>query len=330
MKQLPLVSIISVHFNEPEATEKMLASTRLSGYTNLEVLVVDNGSTKGDLQPVVNKYPEVTFFKSNENLGFAGGNNLALPYAKGEVIFFLNNDALLHPDTISTMVDFLNNTPDAGLISPLICYPPINTAKRDLIQFAGTSKVSPWTGRNKTFGHKTLDFGQFDHPRVIPYVHGAAMMIKKELIAKYGSLDETYFLYYEELDWSERLNKTGFNNYLVPAARGYHHESLSTGVDSPLKVFFLNRSRMLFMDKHQNGIASLMFLLFYHLVVLPKGLFLYFIKGRLSQAKSLFKAVFSFWNYKFNHKKEKSFKNISLTPLLPSSNPTIQFNSKLK
>jgi GT2 family glycosyltransferase len=327
--KLPLVSIISVHFNEPEATEKMLASTRLSGYTNLEVLVVDNGSTKGDLQSIVDKYPEVTFLKSNQNLGFAGGNNLAIPFAKGELIFFLNNDATLLPDTISTLVEFLLSTPDAGLVSPLICYPPSNS-KRDLIQFAGTSSVNPWTGRNLTLGYKTLDFGQFDRPQHIPYAHGAAMMVKKELIQKHGSLDEVFFLYYEELDWSERLNKAGLRNYLVPTTRIYHHESLSTGVDSPLKVFYLNRSRILFMDKHQKGLSLLMFFIYYHCVALPKSLLLFVLKGQIPQAKAMWNAMLSFWKIKFKDKKEQSYKNINLTPLLPSTNQSVQFNSKLK
>ena len=103
----PLVSIVSVNWNEEGVTRLMLDSLREVSYPSFETLVVDNGSTKGNLDNVSSLYSRTRLIRSEENLDFAGGNNLAFPYAQGKYILLLNNDTEVDPDFLGPMVDYL-------------------------------------------------------------------------------------------------------------------------------------------------------------------------------------------------------------------------------
>lgn len=313
----PLVTIISIHFNEPEATREMLASLRKCAYQRKEIIVVDNGSTRGDIQDLVNEFQEVLFLKSNKNLGFAGGNNLALPFIKGEYIFFLNNDAVVYPDTIKKLSEFLSSQQDAGLVSPLILFPRQKEETRNRIQFAGTTPVHSLSGRNKTPGKYAFDFDQYTAPTSIPYPHGAALMVKKSMLREVGPMSEDYFLYYEELDWAVRAAGKGWNTYLFPGAKIEHRESLSTGQESPTKTYYLDRSRILFMQRNYPGIQFLAFILFFVLVALPKDVIHNLSKCRPDIINAKWKAVK--WHLKrlFEKGKKVSPANVTITPLLP-------------
>src|SRR5690606_21432287 len=100
LTELPLVSIISVNFNQEKVTKELLFSIQKLSYRNLEVIIVDNGSKNNLISYLENKFPDFIFLRSDKNLGFAGGNNLGIREAKGEYIFFINNDTILTPDCI--------------------------------------------------------------------------------------------------------------------------------------------------------------------------------------------------------------------------------------
>jgi Predicted glycosyltransferases len=213
----------------------------------------------------------VQFFRSEDNLGFAGGNNLALPFATGEYLFFVNNDAQVAPECIGHLVSFLEENITAGVASPLILAPPAGTAEMPKILYAGMTKVSPFTGRNKTIGAGQLDRGQFCKPRPTAYAHGAAMMVPRRVVDEVGAMWASFFLYYEELDWCERIRRAGYGIWLVPQAKIWHEESLTLGKMGTAKTYYLTRNRILFMRRNANSWQMGVFSAFFLLVSLPKN-----------------------------------------------------------
>ena len=107
--QQPMVSIVSVNYDQPEVTCEMLESLRKVTYPNFETLIVDNASPSISPDIIKQKYPEVELIVSEKNLGFAGGNNIALKQAKGDYILLLNNDTEVKPDFLDSMVDLMES-----------------------------------------------------------------------------------------------------------------------------------------------------------------------------------------------------------------------------
>lgn len=300
-ENLPLVSLITINYNSLEVTTEMLDSVRKLQYPNLEVIVVDNASTENPELTLKTKYPEITFIRSEKNLGFSGGNNLGIKASSGEFLYFINNDTELIEGSIELLLDLFKKVDNLGAVSPLIYHhPEVHDNSGELIQYAGTTPVNPMTARNQTIGEGEIDTGQFDHPYPTAYVHGAAMMIPRKVVEKVGMMPEEFFLYYEELDWSEQIRNQGFQIYVEPRAKIYHKESVSVGKMSTLKTFYLTRNRILFTRRNQSGFNILLFSLFLIFFTIPKNLILYLIKGEWSHAKVFLKAIF--WHLKSESK----------------------------
>ncbi|MEJ2004029.1 MAG: glycosyltransferase family 2 protein [Cyclobacteriaceae bacterium] len=286
----PLVSVISVNYNQPDVTLDMLSS--LKCFTgDLEVIVVDNGSKTDPGDKILNDFPDITYIRSEKNLGFAGGNNLGIKKASGKYLFFINNDTEITPGLIECLTDYLDDHERVGGVSPKIHY----FALPNTYQFAGFTKVNILSGRNSTIGENEQDKGQYDLPKPIPYLHGAAMMVRASAIKEAGIMPEEFFLYYEELDWSESLIHAGYELHFVPCGKIFHKESVSTGKNSPLKTFYLNRNRILFMKRNHRFFYRTIFLLFYTFISIPVNLVRHIIKGETEHAKNLLKAYA--WNY---------------------------------
>lgn len=287
------VSIITINFNETEVTCALLDSIRRQDYPDLELIVVDNASRENPAPIFESRYPEVKFIRSEQNLGFAGGNNLALPVASGKYLFFVNNDAELEPGCIRTLVQFLENQVNVGMVSPLICYFPENPQQALMVQYAGMSPVSPFTGRNRTFGERAPDRGQFSSAAPTAYAHGAAMMVPKVVLEKVGPMWEGFFLYYEELDWAERIKRAGFEVWVAPQARVLHKESLTIDKMGTTKTYYLTRNRILFMRRNFGSWQIGVFYLFLVLVTLPKNSLMYVLKGDFDNLRAFWKGIFS-------------------------------------
>jgi GT2 family glycosyltransferase len=272
----------------------MLQSIRDQGFRDLEVIVVDNASKENPEAYLQQHFPEITFIRSSKNLGFAGGNNLGIDAAKGRYLFFVNNDTELTYFCIDRLVSFYELHPDCGALSPLICYFNEDNASGERIQYAGMTSISPITARNKIIGERQMDAGQFLVPEPTAYAHGAAMMVSREAIEKVGAMNEQFFLYYEELDWCERMKRAGFSIWLNPAARIYHKESVSVGANSPLKTYFIHRNRMLFVRRNYPR-TKVMFYVYMWYIVMPKQLIKYGLKMDFQNFKSVWQAMFWFF-----------------------------------
>lgn len=278
----PLVSIITVDYRQPVVTCELLDSIAKLAYPHLETIVVDNGALADNSSTYQSHLPDVQVIVSKENLGFAGGNNLGIRRAKGDFIFLVNNDTVISDGLIEALVARCQQL-GVGAASPKIKY----FDQPDTIQYAGFTQVNPVTGRNVAIGKGEKDAGQHDKAKPVPYAHGAAMMLRREVVEKVGLMPEAFFLYYEELDWCEMIRRGGFAIWYEPLAYILHKESTSTGKSSPLKTKFLTRNRILFMRRNFNGWKLAAFLMFYCCVSFPIHAMKLLLKGDFKNLKAL-------------------------------------------
>ncbi len=284
----PLVSIITLNYRQAGVTCEFLESCRKLTYPNYEILVCDMKSDE-DAREIIDpeKYPHTKLYCSELNLGFAGGNNWGMQFAKGDYILLLNNDTEVTPDLIEKLLIPFGIDKRTGAVSPKINF----FDPADMIQYAGFGKMNLVTGRNKTFGYKERDHGQYGQIRPISGAHGAAMMIKKEIIEKTGKFPEKFFLYYEEWDWSTRIWNAGYKIYYQGLATVYHKESVSVGKLNPMKEYYLTRNRILYMRRNSHGIRFIAFTVFFTFFTLPKTVLKYTVKGNFTFLKAFMRGV---------------------------------------
>ena len=285
-----LLSIITINYNGQKDTCELIESLPLED-KSIEVIVIDNASAQDEATIIEERYPQVKIIRSKKNLGFAGGNNLGIKAAKGKYLFFLNNDTLLKPQTsdIRSLISRLETSPKIGMVCPKIRF----TWGNQLIQFAGYTPLTPITMRNKAIGCGEVDHGQFDTPHLTPYAHGAAMMIKREVIEKAGLLPECYFLYYEELDWSMMIRRVGYDIWYEPACTVFHKESQTTGQNSPLRTYYITRNRLLFAQRNQQAMAKYITYLYLISIVAIRDILKYAFQQRWDLVRATIRGVVS-------------------------------------
>ena len=247
MKIEKVLSIITINYNGLKDTCELLDTLPLED-DSIEVIVVDNASKEDEATQIEQRYSQVKVIHSKENLGFAGGNNLGIQAAQGKYLFFLNNDTILRHQTsdIRHLVNRLESSPKIGAVCPKIKF----SWGENLIQYAGFTPLSKITLRNRSIGFGEADCGQYDTPHPTPYAHGAAMMVKREVIDKAGLMPDCFFLYYEELDWSMMIRSAGYDIWYEPACTIFHKESQSTGQNSPLRTYYITRNRLIFAKRN--------------------------------------------------------------------------------
>lgn len=286
----PLVSIIILNYNQLKVTCEFIDSTKSLTYPNYEIIMVDNASVDDPTAHIQRNYPAVKLIRNKKNLGFTGGNNVGIRAGKGEYFLIINNDTEVVPDLLDRMLEPFDRDPLVGVVSPKIRY----FSHPTIIQYAGFTEVNPFTGRNKPIGGNMVDHGQFDTPCYTAYAHGAAMMVKREVIEKVGLLPDIFFIYYEELDWSAHIRRAGYKVFYQPSALIYHKESITMGKESAMKAYFHNRNRILFMRRNTTLVQFMFFVLFYVTLALPKTVIKYMMKGQREHLKNFFKGLY--WN----------------------------------
>lgn len=305
MKSTPLVSIITVNYNQTNATYEFLESLHNLNYSNYEVIVVDNASSQTSVG-LKKTFPFITHITSPHNIGFAGGNNLGLLYAKGEYAFFINNDTIVTNDLLNVLVKHLQDNIKCGIVCPKIKY----YSQPDTIQYAGAIGLHPITCRSHDIGYLQKDDGSYDVTRKTDLPNGAAMLIPMNLIRKIGTMSEIFFLYYEELDWAAKFKKAGYEIHYVGGASILHKESLSTGKYSPFKTYYLHRNRLLYIRRNHLGLKKIAGCTFFSIISTPFHLAKYLIKGEWSHISATVKALF--WHLNHNPNREPLINSESL------------------
>lgn len=257
------VSIIILTTNALKMTREELRDIAIlkSGDLDLECVVVDNNSSDGTEKELKNyKLPNMDykFIQSGANRGYAGGNNYGIKYALingSDYIMLLNNDVIVPPDMVTKLVDFMEKTPDAGIASPKMYFAKGYEFHKDRYKKSDLGKVIWYAGGvidwdNIYTPHRgvdEVDKGQYDKVKKTDFANGAVLIIKREVFEKVGLMDPSFFLYWEDPDFSMKAKKKGFETYYVPTTCMWHKVSASTGGSgSPTNDYFLTRNRLYF------------------------------------------------------------------------------------
>ena len=286
----PFVSIVTLNWNGLAVTLEFLESMKSSTYKNYEIIVVDNGSVIDPTDKIIaGNYLNTKVVKSAINLGSAEGNNFGMRNSSPnyDFCFQINNDAEITPDLIEKCLQPFYEDPNIGVVCPKIRFHHNPT----IIQYAGFNKMNMLTGKTTAVGSLEEDNGQHDISGYTYSAHGAAMMVKREVVDKVGMMEEKYFVYYDESDWSARIIKAGFKIYYQAQGLCFHKESISMGKESPQKVYFMTRNRIFYMRRNANLPQLIVFISFFSFLTVPKTILKLSIKKEWKHLKAFIQGI---------------------------------------
>jgi GT2 family glycosyltransferase len=244
--------IVLLNCNTPAVTAECIRSLREMDSSHFEILVIDNGSTDGSIEFLEREFPGVSMLSLKSNSGFAAGCNIGIRHAvahDAEYVLLLNNDTTVAPDFLREALAALQADSSIGAVCPKIYFaePP------DMFWYAGAD-FSGWTAFTKHRGWRTLDRGQFDVPEEITQATGCAMLIRCSVLSDVGLLDEQFWAYAEDLDWSIRFRNKGYRLVFAPKARVWHHcgatvKFMGSGSQA-IRQFFSTRNMLFVARKH--------------------------------------------------------------------------------
>jgi GT2 family glycosyltransferase len=247
LKTRPSVFIVVLNWNGLSDTLECLEAVGRLDYPNRHVVVVDNGSTDGSADTIAARYPSATLIRHRENLGYTGGVNAGIEHAiqhGADYVWLLNNDAVVTPRSLTQLLTFAERHPRMGLLSPIIRY----YDKPHDIQFAGTLVEEPPA---RVPHIQCLEAGALLTGDIV--LVGTALLIRSAVVTGIGLLDDRYFAYCEDWDYSLRARAAGFEVAVLPSAIVFHKSAGSLGHDSPLKEYLMVRNRYLVWRSHLTG-----------------------------------------------------------------------------
>lgn len=251
------VAVVVLHFNgEKDTLECLQTLSNLSAEDcRLLIIVVDNGSTAAS-KAVISNF-QVRLIRNEENLGFAGGNNVGIKYAldwAADYILILNNDTLVDKNLIDELLKVANSDEKIGIVVPKIYFAKGYEFHKDRYKNQNLGKVIWYAGGimdwenviGKHRGVDEIDRGQYDKIGETDFATGCCMLVKKEVFETLGLFDKKYFLYYEDSDLSVRAKKAGYKIMYVPKAIIWHKNAGSGGCGSLLQDYYITRNRLIF------------------------------------------------------------------------------------
>ena len=281
------LAIIIVNWKQYELTLKCLSSVYKSKFKDFEIVLVDNESNTEKLKNLLKNFKKIKVFQNDENLGFGAANNIAINYAiqnNFEYLMLLNNDTEVDENFILPLLNIINNDNLIGAVQPLI----MNYNNKNSIWSAGgyVNKFFGYTSTNKNSnGNLKLD-----------WITGCCMLLKTDLIKKVGLIDENFFAYYEDVDWSLRIKDLGYSLKLVNTSLVYHYGSKSSenssfeGSLSP-KVHYLNfKNHLYLLRKHNDKFNSTGFII-YQLIKLFFYSIYFILRFRFNKLRNICKGL---------------------------------------
>jgi GT2 family glycosyltransferase len=213
-----LVSVVLLSYNRPAFLQEALASLQQQSYKNIEVTVVDNAAS-GEVARVVSQYPTVNLIQNRLNLGYSGGMNLGIASVSGDYIYLTEDDIVIEPDCIETLVEYLERNVSADLVAPVIYNKTAGT-----IRCAGGDLTLGGVYRRKIHGSGERDIAQFPAAFAVNYIDGASMFARRDFWKEFKGFREEYFMYVDAVELCTRVCKSGKSMMVVPQAKVYHFE----------------------------------------------------------------------------------------------------------
>ncbi len=273
------LSVVIVNYNVKHFLEQCLKSVEKALDTmNAEVIVVDNNSVDGSVTMLHENFPNVHVIANKENGGFSKANNQAIKISKGEYVLLLNPDTIVPENCFSRLIDFMDKTPDAGacgvhMVDGQGKFLPeskrgLPTPEVALYKMIGLNKVFP---KSKKFSKYHLGYLANDETNEVDILSGAFMFIRKKVLDEIGLLDETFFMYGEDIDLSYRITQAGWKNYYFADTSIIHYKGESTKKLSTnyVKVFY--KAMIIFAEKHYTGRNKKLFTFFINTAIYARA-----------------------------------------------------------
>ena len=243
------LSIIILNYHNKNLSKELLKNLlQLDLKYNYEIIVIDNASYDG-IEEVAKSFAEVKFIQSKKNGGFAYGNNLGIKEAKGKYIMIMNPDLAILSPAIDIMVKYLEDNPLVGLIGPRLInadksiqYSCTNFPDWHLPFYRRTSLAKSQAGQKWLDNYLMKDLDHYQNSYV-PALFGACLMFRRSALEKVGLLDERYFMYMEDLDWSRRFWEEGYKVAYIGKAEVIHLHRRQSAADSFSELIFSKSAR---------------------------------------------------------------------------------------
>ncbi len=262
------LSIVIVSWNVRELLRECLRSiAQTQGDLTVEVIVVDSASADGSAAMVVAEFPQVTLIASDENVGFPRGNNMGIAKAHGRYILLLNPDTILHANALASMVAFLDNHLDVGVVGAQLLnedgsvqssrrrFPTLTTA---FFESTWLQSRAPQRILDRYYALDIADGQTAD----VDWVMGACLMTRQEIAHTVGGMDEGYFMYSEELDWCRRIKMAGWRVVYLPTAQVTHYQGKSSEQVVAQRHIYFNQAKLRYFRKYHGRVPALILRLF--------------------------------------------------------------------
>ncbi len=261
------LSVVTVSWNTRELLRECLESLKVELATlpqvKSEVFLIDNDSHDGSAEMVASDHPWVELIANKDNLGFAKANNQAFKLAQGEFVLLLNPDTKVLPGAIGTLIEFLQSKPQAAIAAPMLLNTDMSvqrscrkfpTFTNMLYELIGLSKMfKPGTAAGAKFReYKMLDW-EHDDEREVDQPEGACLLLRQSVIDQVGTLDEGFFMLFEEVDWCYRIKQAGFEIWFTPRAQIIHHYGQSIKQVKAKMIWSSHKGLFRFRHKHYRG-----------------------------------------------------------------------------
>jgi len=282
------VSILIITWNGRHHLEMCLSSVKNLIYPNIEIIVVDNGSTDDSIEFLRKNYPEVKIVHNKTNLGFAGGNNAGIKVVTGEFLLLLNNDTKVTRTFVTEMIKVIEVDEEIGAVQAK------TLSMDDPRKLDSIGAFLTGTGFLYHYGYLQKDMKKFDRRINLYTAKGACMMIRKSVIDKIGLFDNDFFAYFEETDFCHRLWLAGYSIKYVPEAVIYHKiGGTSNKMNNSFIQFHSFKNRICSYLKNL-GTKELIIILPVHLILCETAALGFILKGRPDLFVSINKAIT--WN----------------------------------
>ncbi len=254
------LSVIIVNWNVKDllraCLQSLLDACQSTPNLTTEIIVVDSASADDSPQMVRDEFPQVRLIASEQNLGYAGGNNTGVEAAQGRYLFLLNPDTVVKPDALAKLVDFMDAHPSAGAVGPQLLWPngDIQSSRRRFPTlgslFWESTLLGQWFPHNRHIRRYHMADCPPDRPQQANWLVGAAILIRRETWLQAGPIDETFFMYFEETDWFRRSAEAGWEIHYLPAAQITHYEGKSSEQVVAARTIRFQRSKLRYTRKH--------------------------------------------------------------------------------
>ncbi len=247
------LSIVIVTYNSRAPVERCIASIEAhEPRCSYETIVVDNASSDGTADAVSRRFPRVRVAANDENLGYSRGVNQGIRLSSGRAILILNPDIVVRDGSIDRLMEFMGSHPDAGIVGSRLEYPDGRLQHSCRSFYTVPALILRRTVLGKLFpnarplrAHLLLDY---DHEtvRAVDWIIGACMLVRREALERVGSMDERFFLYFEDIDWCNRMKRHGWSVYYVPASvmtHTYERSSAKSVLRKPFLIHLLSLLR---------------------------------------------------------------------------------------